>query len=138
MDELQAAILNVKLKHLNEDNSRRREIAKIYSEKLNSLPINLPTERPSTNHVYHLYVVACSNRDKLKKYLTEKNIITGIHYPKPAHLHNGYYQKAILTKQGFPVTNNLAENILSLPIYPQITNEELNEIINTLYQYFNL
>lgn len=97
LDELQAAILNVKLKNLDADNERRKNVAAIYEEMLSNTQISRPMERPNANHVYHLYVISCSNRDILKKNLEDNGVLAGIHYQVPGHLHQGYNKKMYFT-----------------------------------------
>lgn len=125
LDEIQAAILNVKLKNLDADNAHRKGIAQIYGEMLSKLQITPPMERPNTSHVYHLYVIACNNRDALKKSLRESGILTGVHYPVPGHRHHGYSEKCVLPEAGLPVTERAVGTILSLPIYPEISLKQL-------------
>lgn len=120
LDEIQAAILNVKLKSLDVDNARRKDIAQIYNEMLPNLQVTPPTERLNASHVYHLYVIACNNRDALKKSLSESGILTGVHYAAPVHRHHGYNEKCILPEMGLPVTERAVGTILSLPMYPEI------------------
>ena len=125
LDEIQAAILNIKLKNLDADNAHRKVIAQKYDEMLSKLQITPPMERPNTYHVYHLYVIACDNRDILKKSLEEREILTGVHYPVPGHRHQGYDKKCVLSEMGLPVTERMAKAILSLPMYPEISPEQL-------------
>jgi len=131
LDELQAAILNVKLKSLDVDNARRKSIAALYGNMLSEAQFTLPMERPNVNHVYHLYVISGNNLDALKKNMEDDGILAGIHYPVPGHLHQGYNEKCILPKGGLPVTENLVGNILSLPMYPEISSEQLEMIFNS-------
>jgi dTDP-4-amino-4,6-dideoxygalactose transaminase len=130
LDEIQAAILNVKLKSLDEDNARRREIALIYHEGLAGLPIVLPRERPDTVHVYHLYVIASNERNRLKARLAEGGVFAGVHYPIPGHLHDGYDRLCELPHEEFPVTKSTLGNILSLPMYPELTPIETAQVIS--------
>jgi len=131
LDEIQAAILNVKLKNLDEDNMRRKSIAAIYGDMLSDTQVTLPMERPNANHVYHLYVISCNNRDALKKNMEDNGVKTGIHYLTPCHIHQGYTKKCILPNSGLPVTENIVDNILSLPMYPEISSEQLSEIFKS-------
>lgn len=130
LDEIQAAILNVKLKNLDRDNIYRKEIALVYNETLSKLQIALPIERPDTNHIYHLYVIACDNRDVLKKRLAENGIFAGIHYPVPGHRHHGYDKKCVLFEGGLPVTERVTGDILSLPMFPEISPKQLELIVH--------
>lgn len=131
LDELQAAILNVKLKNLDADNARRKSIAAMYGDMLSDAQVTLPMERPNANHVYHLYVISCNNRDTLKKKMEDNGVSAGIHYPVPGHLHRGYNEKCILPKSGLPVTENIVGNILSLPMYPEISSEQLDMVFKS-------
>lgn len=131
LDELQAAILNVKLKSLDVDNARRKSIAVLYGDMFSDSAFSLPLERPNVNHVYHLYVISGNNLDALKKNMEDNRVAAGIHYPVPGHLHRGYNQKCLLPKGGLPVTENLVGNILSLPMYPEISSEQLEVIFNS-------
>lgn len=137
LDEMQAAILNVKLKKLDEDNARRRAIAKIYNEGLTGLPITLPAERPCTSQVYHLYVIACMDRDKLKINLAENGIFAGIHYPVAVHCQDGYISKCILPGSGLPATEGLIKNVLSLPMYPEINTSDVQYVIEALKKFYD-
>ena len=132
LDEIQAAILNVKLKSIDKDNARRRMIAQLYRISLAGLPIELPIERPDSTHVYHLYVIACANRDLLRKKLGKSGISTGLHYSLPAHMNNGYINFCKLSSNGLPVTERLVERILSLPMYPEITFKQVKKIANAV------
>ena len=132
LDELQAAILNIKLKHLDADNLSRREIANEYNTQLEGLDLVLPAKYSETQHVYHQYVVSCKNRDKIKNQLAEREIFTGIHYAVPGHLYGGYAQKCVLPNDGLPVTERIVQKILSLPIYPEMTYDQIKQVTNTL------
>jgi len=129
LDELQAAILGVKLKHLDDDNARRREIARIYCEELRGSDIVLPKERPDTAHIYHLFVIACNERNTLQQMLAASGIHAGIHYRVPAHLHSGYDRLCRLPDGGLPQTELLANKILSLPMYPELTQHQLRRLV---------
>jgi dTDP-4-amino-4,6-dideoxygalactose transaminase len=134
LDEIQAAILRIKLTHLNSWNSRRRDIAKLYNELLDDCDLNLPIERPYAKHVYHLYVIRTEKRDILKNKLIEKEIQTQIHYPIPVHKQKAYSD----LKKNFnlPVTDKICSEILSLPNQPWLTDEQIirvsEMIINAL------
>lgn len=135
LDALQAAILNVKLKSLEEWNKQRREIARRYTELLKDLPIILPNEKPGREHVYHLFVIRAENRDKLAEFLKNKNIDTGLHYPIPIHLQKSY--AGLGYKEGdFPAAEKYAKEILSLPMFPGMTNEEVEYVCSSIKEYF--
>ena len=131
LDELQAAILRVKLKYLDENIKKRRKNAKLYNELLKNMDLILPIEMPTNKHTYHLYVVRSKKRDDLSKKLKSKGIQTLIHYPIPLHLQNAFIDLGY--KKGFlPVTEQYADEILSLPMYPQLEEEEIKIISNSL------
>lgn len=134
LDELQAAILNIKLKHLDADNKSRREIANQYNMLLDELELVLPVESPDTLHVYHQYVVTCENRNQIKKQLSERKIYAGIHYALPGHLHRGYAHRCVLPDAGLPVTEQTVKKILSLPIYPELAHDQVLRVISNLSQ----
>lgn len=135
LDELQAAILRVKLKYLDEWNELRRLHAEQYNRCLDGLSgIRLPLSKKEVKHVYHLYVIRCENRDTLQKKLLSKEIFTGIHYPVPIHLQHAY------TKLGyrigdFPVTEEYAKKILSLPMFPELTDKEIIYICKMIKKF---
>ena len=134
LDSLQAAILNVKLKYVDEWNSKRRENAKYYTNKLQDVAL-VPPERADEKAVYHTYVIRAKNRDALQSYLKNNGIDTKIHYPIPIHL-----QKAaeyLGYKRGdFLRTEQQAEEILSLPIYPELTIEQMNHVVETIHTFY--
>ena len=123
LDELQAAILRVKLRHLDEWNARRREIAARYDELLAGSGVVTPVERPYARHVYHLYVIRTPQRDALRAYLREAGVGTSIHYPLPTHLQEAYRDLG-LGPGSLPVTERAANEVLSLPMFPELTEEE--------------
>ncbi len=136
LGEIQAAILNVKLKSLDEDNARRRGIAQLYNESLAGLPIVLPKERSDTTHVYHLYVIASEERDRLKGRLAESGVFAGVHYPTPGHLHGGYDRRCQLPGAGLPVTERALGNILSFPMYPELSPMQVARVTETVMVTF--
>ena len=133
LDEIQAAILRVKLKFLDGWNKKRREIAKIYEKNINSDLIVKPKDQESRAHVYHLYVIACEYRDKLKEYLSYSGIQSLIHYPVPAYLQDAYreYQK----RETLPITEKCAKEVLSLPLYPEMKDEEVRYVCETINRF---
>lgn len=136
LDPLQAAILGVKLAHLDPDNTRRIAIAKRYDEALSGLPLTCPAARPGTRHAYHLYVVTCADRDGLKRSLAAQGIEAGIHYPVPAHRHKGYAERIRVPKAGLPVTSRLAARVLSLPIYPELSDADVGCVAAAVRTHF--
>lgn len=135
LDEMQAAILNVKLNYLDDDNARRREIAQMYNKGLAGWPIELPKERPDTTHVYHLYVIVCQKRDHLKEKLAGNGILAGVHYPVPGHLHGGYSHQCRLPSAGLFVTEDISGKVLSLPMYPEMTSMQVAQVMDNLCKF---
>ncbi len=122
LDTLQAAILDVKLKYLDKWNEKRRENAKMYTKLLKEInTIKTPFEHKDSEHVYHLYVIQCNNRDELQKYLQNKGVSTGIHYPIPIHLQDAYKE---FNNKSYRITEDLSKKILSLPMFPELKKEE--------------
>ncbi len=119
LDEIQAAILRVKLKHLNEFNQRRANLADKYHRELECLDLILPTTKKHCKHAYHLYVVRLKNRDKLLEHLKAAGILAGIHYPIPVHRQAAYRS----TDYDLKVTEEYCDEILSLPMYPELGKE---------------
>jgi len=135
LDALQAVILSVKLKYLENWTTARREKAEIYSRCLSIPEIKLPLEDEKNKHVYHLFVIRCKERDALRAYLDENGISTGIHYPIPLHLLKAYEYMG--SKKGdFPVAEQLASEILSLPLYPEITEDQIVYISDNIKSYY--
>lgn len=126
LDELQAAILSVKLRHLPAWNARRREIAALYEELLGDLNLALPADPASGEHVYHLYVIRSAEREMLQQHLRERGIGCDIHYPLPTHQQSVY--AAFAPAGGLPATERLAREILSLPMYPELSDDEVRAV----------
>jgi dTDP-4-amino-4,6-dideoxygalactose transaminase len=120
LDEIQAAILRVKLRRLDHWNEARRSNAYLYNELLADSPVIAPDEAQYAKHVYHLYVIRTRRRDDLQTYLRERGIAAGIHYPVPVHLQMAW-QNANYRTEGLPVTERYVSEILSLPMYPELT-----------------
>ena len=135
LDALQAAILNVKLKHLEGWNEQRRRNARLYDELLLSVPgIRTPTVAPWGTHVYHLYVVRVKAREVMQQRLYQEGIATGIHYPIPLHLQKAY--RYLGYRRGdFPVTEELSEEIISLPMYPELTQDDIVIIVEKIKDF---
>ncbi len=133
MDEIQAAILNVKMAHLDKWNEQRQAHAQLYSEQLQGIVETVPTVREGASHIFYVYVVQVRERDQLRQYLSEQGIGSGIHYPTPIHLqpacqHYGY------TRGMLPITEAVCERIISLPMYPELTSEQLQVVIDGVKQ----
>jgi dTDP-4-amino-4,6-dideoxygalactose transaminase len=138
MDELQAAILDVKLRYIDRENNRRREIAQYYCENCKNTNIVLPTIdseeaiKTFSGHVWHLFVVRTSKRDLLQEYLARNDIQTLIHYPIPPHKQGAYKTWNNLS---FPISEQIHNQVLSLPISPVMNIQEVNYIVNTINDF---
>ncbi len=132
LDELQAAILRVKLRHLDAWNDRRREIAAIYRALLADTGLVLPSEPPEAQHVYHQFVIRHPRRDALREFLAERGIQTQVHYPLPAHLQPAYRD---LVPGNLPATEGISAEILSLPIYPELDADSVEYICGGLKKF---
>jgi dTDP-4-amino-4,6-dideoxygalactose transaminase len=132
LDELQAAFLNVKLRNLDTENNIRKAIAKRYLSEIKNDKITLPFWDFSDNHVFHLFVIRTENRYEFQQYLLENGIQTVIHYPFPTHKQNAFPNWNNLV---FPITEKIHNEVLSLPINPVLTEEEVGFIISVLNQY---
>jgi len=130
LDELQAAILGIKLKHLDKDNDLRIEIANRYLLEINNQIITNPLIRNGNKHVFHLFVIRTDKRDQLQKHLKENDINTAIHYPVPIHLQKAYLKK-YKGCDDLQITELIAGEILSLPISPELQKNEIDKIIAT-------
>lgn len=136
LDAIQAGILQAKLRLLNEWNQKRRENAACYQELFQSVSdrVVVPHEPSWARAVYHLYVIQTANRDDLRKYLDRAGIATGIHYPIPLHLQKAY--RHLGYKRGdFPVTEQAASDILSLPMYPQLQHDQQNRVVREVTEF---
>jgi len=127
MDGIQGAILRVKLRHLEAWTERRRQVAAWYSEVLDTESIRLPKARPGCRHVYHVYVVRSEARDELREALTKEGIQTGIHYPIPVHLQPAHADLGYRSGD-FPVAEVVAREVLSLPIFPEMTRDQVQTV----------
>jgi dTDP-4-amino-4,6-dideoxygalactose transaminase len=132
LDELQAAILRVKLAHLDAGNDRRAEIAHVYSRDLAGLPVHLPAQATAGEHVYHLFVVQSDDRDALMARLADSGVQSGVHYPRPVHLQPAYAGR-VRTAPCMTVTENAAARVLSLPIYPELTDARQRDVVSALH-----
>jgi dTDP-4-amino-4,6-dideoxygalactose transaminase len=135
LDELQAAILAVQLDYLSEQIERRREIAQAYQKAFANLPLVLPSERPGCRHVYHLYVIRSQQRDALARHLDKFGIMTGRHYPFPAHEQPGLAANARIPCT-LAVTEQIKQEILTLPLYPSMSVAQQTKIISAVSGFF--
>lgn len=134
MDEIQAAITSVNVKHVNDGNAERKAIAEKYKAGINNPLVKIPAVRPKTEHVYHVFPVLCEKRDELVQYLADAGIHAQIHYPIPCHMAGCY--KELGYKEGqFPVAEGYGKHEMSLPIYVGLTDEEINYIIETINSF---
>jgi dTDP-4-amino-4,6-dideoxygalactose transaminase len=132
LDEIQAAILSTQIPFVAEWNERRRQIAERYTQGLANV-VQVPVEAENNKHVYHLYVIQTKNRDDLQTYLLDRGIQTLIHYPIPAHTQKAY---SYLKSRSLPVTEKIAKRILSLPMYPGLTDEQVDAVIAGIRDFY--
>jgi dTDP-4-amino-4,6-dideoxygalactose transaminase len=136
LDELQAALLRVKLKYLDPWNEARREKARAYTALLESAPILKPYEKEPAHHVYHLYVIRTKHRNSLQKFLKERGIGTLIHYPIPIHLQKAYRDLGH-RKGHLPFTEQLSQEVLSLPFFPEMEDSEMEGVAEGVRSFFD-
>jgi len=135
LDEIQAVVLRAKLPHLAAWNEKRREHAHLYSELLKNTLAVLPTEHAGNTPVYHLYVIRTPRRDEMQNFLKEQGVATGIHYPIPVHLQKS--MEYLGHKPGdFPVTEDVVSNILSLPMYAEISDDEIKYVADSVKKFY--
>ena len=136
LDELHAAVLSVKLKHLDEWSDLRRERAKQYDSKLADTSLKLPYVRPGFRHVFHLYIVETEERDQLQAYLKSKNIIAQTHYPIAIHQQEGYpWGRSARISGSLEHTERSAARVLSLPMFPELTVEEADSVVEAILSW---
>jgi len=135
LDELQAAILRVKLRHLDEENKRRQNLARVYDEMLSATDLIMPTCSLEASHVYHQYVVRSGRRDSLREFLAKRGIGTLIHYPVPIHLQPAY-QGRLKCIGKMMNTEKIVKEILSLPMYPELTSEQVAQVAGTIVSWY--
>lgn len=134
LDEIQAALLSVKLKHYDELRQERATIAEKYLSKINNSHLTLPMIREDSEHVWHLFAVRTNNRDKFQTYLDSNGISTAVHYPIPPHL-SGAYSYLGYSEGDFPITEEYAKTIISLPLYEGMTEDEIDYVITIVNSY---
>jgi dTDP-4-amino-4,6-dideoxygalactose transaminase len=136
LDTMQASILSVKLKHLDSWNDRRIENSRLYDKLIRDVEeVRTPPLSPGCRHVFHLYMIACEKRDALQKFLNDNGIQTGIHYPIPIHLQKCY--KELGHKRGdFPVAERLSDKILSLPMFPELTEAQIQYVATRIKEFY--
>jgi dTDP-4-amino-4,6-dideoxygalactose transaminase len=136
LDEIQAALLRVKLKYLDQWNEKRRRKAEIYTEQLSPLGVVCPIEKKGASHVFHLYAIQAKKRDSLQAFLKKKGIDTLIHYPIPIPFQKAY-QELRYGKRDLPLTNQWSRKTLSLPFFPEIKESEMEEVVNGIRSFFD-
>lgn len=129
LDEIQAAVLNVKLRHLDDDNSKRQQVANYYYNNISHPEIKLPSQLPDENNVYHLFPIFCTKRDELQNYLTQNEVQTLIHYPIPPHKQECYKRWSNIS---LPITERIHKEELSLPISPVISTDNVKRVVELL------
>ncbi len=134
LDTLQAAVLRVKLRHLDEWNAARRRCASLYSQLLGQLDTTTPATEPSAEHVWHLYVIRVGRRDELRSFLGERGIDTGIHYPLPIHLQPAFADLGY-ARGRFPVTERLVDEVLSLPMFPELEDAQIHAVVAAIADF---
>lgn len=135
LDELQAAVLRVKLPHLDRWNERRRALAARYDEALAGTPVETPVAVEAARHVYHHYAILAPRRDELAAYLAEHGIGTGIHYPAPCHRQAAVARDA--PPPSLPIAESIAEKVLSLPIYPEMAESQVDEVAGLVRAFYS-
>lgn len=135
LDNIQAAVLRVKLKYLDRWNSQRINNANLYNKKLFGLSsIKVPIALPERTHVYHLYVIRTKKRDELKDFLSKNDIQTGLHYPIPIHQQQAY-NELFSDENGYPITEKCSKEILSLPMFPELTEEHIEFVCKKIAEF---
>ena len=135
LDEIQAAVLRIKLIHLDSDNEKRRQIAKYYMNYLTNTEVKLPMIRSENESVFHLFVIQVERRQALLRHLASNGIQAGIHYPLPVHQQPAY--KGIISiASDMRVTNSLTDKIVSLPMYPELSIQDAEKIANTIISFY--
>jgi dTDP-4-amino-4,6-dideoxygalactose transaminase len=133
MDAFQGAVLGVKLKYLDRWTEARRRLAARYCESLAGLPLKLPVEAPGRKHVWHLFVALHPRRDHVRSELEARGIQTGLHYPVPVHLQEAYGE--LEHRPGdFPIAERVASDCISLPLFPEMTDEQQDRVVAALQQ----
>jgi dTDP-4-amino-4,6-dideoxygalactose transaminase len=137
LDAIQAGVLRIKLKRLDRWNKLRRQNAAYYHELLSEIPsVTLLTEAEFAESVYHLYVILVDDRDGLQKFLNSKDIATGLHYPLPLHLQKAYLDLGY-KKGDFPIAENIAGRLLSLPMFPELTRNQIQYVADSIKEFMN-
>ena len=137
LDALQAAVLRLKLRRLDAWNARRREIARDYSNLLSDLPLRLPQQRPGSECVYHQYVARAPDRDALRARLADRGVASALHYPQALHQLTPFHHlcpDTATSVSAFPVAERAAAEVLSLPMFPHLTAEQVRTVSRALHE----
>lgn len=137
LDELQAAVLRVKLPLLDRDNARRRDIAEAYTHEFSDLPLKTPPVFEHRQSVYHQYVIETVYRDKLKQFLAARQIGTGIYYPVPLHRHQAWLNFGFL-ELSFPEAERYASQNIALPMFAELRDDEVDLVIGAVKEFFSV
>ena len=134
LDELQAAILRVKLKNLERWNEKRRRNARLYNKLLNSLDVVLPKEKKYAKHIYHQFIIRIKKRDQVQNWLKSNGVLTDIHYPIPIPFQKAY-KNLSLSKGSFPIVENFVNENLSLPIFPELEDKQIQKVARLIKDF---
>jgi dTDP-4-amino-4,6-dideoxygalactose transaminase len=129
---MQAAILRVKLERLEQDNQMRKKAASQYCSGISNKALSLPIIAENMSHVFHQFVIRTKRRESLRDHLTSKGVGTLIHYPLPIHLQPAYQGNVVISPSGLDVTEKVANEVLSLPMYPQISEDQIQVVIEAI------
>lgn len=132
LDEIQAAILDVKLKYLDDDNARRREISKYYRENITNSSIILPNTESELSHVWHIFALRTEKREQLLNYLKDKEIQTNIHYPTPPHKQSAYKE---WNSKSYPISEKIHKEVISIPMSPVLTDLEVEYVVSCINKF---
>lgn len=136
LDAIQAAILNIKLRYIDEWNDKRAKFAELYSQRLASIPqVKTPTKEEYAKHIFHQYTIRVEKRDELQKFLTTKNIPTAIHYPIPLHMQPAF--RGFAAEGSLPEAEKAAKEVISLPMHPDLLEEEIEYITNSIKEFYS-
>ena len=134
LDAIQAAVLGVKLRHLERWNGERVKHAARYRERLAGAPVTIPGRVPDSTHVYHLFVVRSADRDRLRAHLAALGVQTGVHYARPVHL-TGAYRDLGYGVGAFPQAERAAREVLSLPMYPELIDRQIDRVVDGITRF---
>lgn len=137
LDEIQAAMLRIKLRYIDTWNTARRSRAYAYNQKLNTLPLITPYHAPDRKHVYHLYMLQGENRNNIMKHLNDNGISSGVYYPMPLHLQE-VYKYLGYTVGSLPNAEEISKKIFALPMYPELDDSKIDKIVSVLESYFKI